>query len=394
MFLVFSCNKGEQPVSDAYVVMVSFDAFRWDYTELYNTPNFHQMAEEGVKAEYMKVSFPSKTFPNHYTLATGLYPDHHGIINNTFFAPDLNMLYRIGDREIVMNPNAYFGEPIWVTAEKQGMRTASYYWVGSEAPIQGIHPTYWKVYDHDFPFEARIDTVIHWLNLPEKNRPRFITLYFHEPDEVGHEFGPEHSETGKKIEYLDQLLGNLRHKLNELDIASKINLIVVSDHGMGAILPEKYVNIRGLVKADWIESLFGGNPVYLMDAVDGCEDSVVNAIHGVTGVSAWTAEDIPEHFNYGKNERFPDVLIVADSGWSIGTGPNSSYYTGGAHGYDCNNSDMHTIFFAEGPAFKDGVSLPPFSNVEVYGILAHILGLDPVDTDGELSRVSSMFSTE
>ena len=389
---LLSCSKGKGELVDNYVVLVSFDAFRWDFTDLYDTPNFDKLAKDGVKAEYMKASFPTKTFPNHYTIATGLYPDHHGIINNTFFVPDLDKLFRIGNREMVMNPDAYFGEPIWVTAEKQGMLTASYFWVGTEAAIQGYHPTYWKAYEQDVPFASRIDTVIRWLSLPEKSRPRFVTLYFHEPDGVGHEYGPEHPQTGREIERLDRLLGSLREKLGNLDIGEKVNLIVVSDHGMASITPDKYVNLSDILKPDWILSVYGGNPIYLVDGADNYEDSVVNAINDVIGVSAWTAEDIPPHLHYGTSERFPGILIAADSGWSIGTGSEASSYTGGAHGYDCNNSDMYTIFYADGPAFKDGISVPPFSNVEVYGIVAHILGIDPVETDGDLSRVSGIFS--
>jgi alkaline phosphatase D len=373
-----------------YVVLVSFDGFRWDYTDIYDTPNFDRLAEEGVKAEYLKPSFPTKTFPNHYTLATGLYPDHHGIINNTFYAPDLGEVYRISKREMVMNPASYFGEPIWVTAEMQGLISASYFWVGSEAPIKGMHPTYWKAYDHSVPFEDRIDTVIHWLNLPEEKRPDFITLYFHEPDGIGHDFGPVSPETGEVIEYLDQLLGILRHKLSETAVGDQVNLIVLSDHGMGATSSDRYVRLSDYIKPEWIVSLYGGNPVYLADAAEGYEDSILNAFKDVQGIHAWNEDGIPAHLNYGTNARFPDMLFVADSSWSIGTGENAGRYTGGAHGYDNNNRDMFTIFFADGPAFKDGYIHPAFPNVDVYPLIAEILGLQAAETDGDLERVKGM----
>ena len=154
-----------------YILMVSFDAFRWDYYKIYKTPNLNRMAVEGVKADRLISSFPTVTFPNHYSIATGLYPDHHGLINNTFFAPELNLLYRIGDRKAVENPAFYWGEPIWVTAKKQGLKTASFFWVGSEVPIEGMQPDYWKKYDSKVTYADRIDTVVKWLGYPEDKRP-------------------------------------------------------------------------------------------------------------------------------------------------------------------------------------------------------------------------------
>ena len=182
-----------------YVLLVSLDAFRWDYSKIYNTPNLNKLAKDGVKADRMYSSFPTVTFPNHYSIATGLYPDHHGLINNSFSAPDLGLFYRMGDRTAVENPDFYGGEPIWVTAEKQGVRSASFFWVGSEAK----HPVYWKKYDESVTYEARIDTVIKWLNYSPDKRPGLITLYFDEPDATSHSFGPVSAQTGKIVARLD-----------------------------------------------------------------------------------------------------------------------------------------------------------------------------------------------
>jgi len=394
--LLSSCSgkknvETESGTLDTYVVVVSFDGYRWDYPELYDTPNFDDLALKGVKAEYLQSSFPTKTFPNHYTLATGLYPDHHGIINNSFYAEDLGGIYRIGDREMVTNPDAYFGEPIWVTAEKQGVKAASYFWVGSEADIMGVSPSYWYTYNHDVPYIPRVDKVISWLKTPLNDRPGLIFLYFDEPDGTGHRFGPEHQETGEVVSVLDSVLGYLRSEIAELEYADRVNLIVLSDHGMGPTSPDKYVNLAAHIKEQWTLRIVGGNPVYLIQPEEGCADSITAALSQVEGVTAWQKEEIPERLHYGSSPRFPGIVVVADSLWSIGANPDPSGYSGGAHGYDNAFTDMNTIFYAEGPAFKENYFSAPFSNVELYGIIAEILGLDRVSTDGKLENVWHIF---
>lgn len=388
---VVACNRSVETYEN-YVILVSMDGCRWDYPDLYKTPNFETMADAGVKAERVISSFPTKTFPNHYSIATGLYPDHHGLINNTFYAPDLDLTYSIGNRDMVENGKFYGGEPIWNTAQQQGVLSASFFWVGSEASIQGMQPDNWKPYDGSVPFEARVDTVINWLKKPLAERPRLILLYFQQPDGVGHDFGPVHEETGRVMEELDKILGQLRRKLGKLPYGDRVNLIVTSDHGMGAISPERYVNINDYVKPEWVESVIGGNPVYLLDPTEGYADSVVLSLDRIEGVSAWRKEDMPSHLNYGTHQRIPDVVVVADSSWSIGEKANteSQGYWGGAHGYDNSNTDMHNIFYAEGPAFKENYVHPPFENVDIYPLIAHLLDLNPASTDGKLENVSDM----
>jgi predicted AlkP superfamily pyrophosphatase or phosphodiesterase len=389
LLLFVSCERQVETYEN-YVVMVSLDGCRWDYPEMYNTPTLDIMATVGVKAEWVASSFPSKTFPNHYSLATGLYPDHHGLINNNFYAPELDLLYRIGDREMVENPAFYGGEPIWNTAEKQDMISASFFWVGSEAPVQGMQPTYWKKYDGSIPFDARVDTVLHWLELPIEKRPRLIMLYFDQPDGIAHTYGPVHEQTGTVMEAMDLIINDLRSKIRKLPYGDRVNLIVTSDHGMAATSPDRYVNINEHIREEWVVKLIGGNPMYLMDAVDGFEDSVVNRLEKITGISAWKKEEVPAHLNYGTHPRIPDIVLVADSSWSIGLNPDPSGYTGGAHGYDISNSDMRHVFYAEGPDFKNGYLHPPFENVDIYPLVAHILGLDPAETDGRLEDVSGL----
>jgi alkaline phosphatase D len=274
------------------------------------------------------------------------------------------------------------------------VKSAFYFWVGSEAPIGGFHPSYWKSYDEWIPYRDRVDQVIEWLEYPVGERPGLITLYFDEPDGTGHYYGPEHDSTRVVVEYLDGILGYLRTELNRLDHYDRINLIVLSDHGMGSISPDKYTNIEAPLKEGWTESIIGGNPVYLIDPEEGFADSVTTVLNRLPGVNAWQAGDIPVHLHYGESPRFPGIAVVADSSWSIGTHPDPFRYTGGAHGYDPAFTGMHTIFYAEGPAFKAGYESPPISNVDIYAILARVLGLEPAANDGDLQRVIEIFDPE
>ncbi len=373
-----------------YVVLVSLDGFRWDYYKIYNTPNLNILAKDGVKAERMISSFPTVTFPNHYSIATGLYPDHHGIISNSFAAPDLGLFYRMGDQAAVENPAFYGGEPVWVTAEKQGVRAASFFWVGSEAPVGGRHPEYWKKYDRTVTFEARIDTVIKWLAYPENKRPELVTLYFDEPDATSHDFGPVSSETGKVVGRLDSLMGVLRNKLSALQEAKRINLIVLSDHGMAAVSSDKYVNLKAIVPNRMIASISGSNPVYLINPAEGKKDSVLRLLNNAKGLKAWKKSEVPAKWHYGTNARIPDIVVVADSSWSIGTKSDGSSIRGGAHGYDNMNSDMFAIFYASGPSFKKNFKFKELNNVDVYNLICKILDIRPAQNDGNPAHIKGM----
>jgi predicted AlkP superfamily pyrophosphatase or phosphodiesterase len=373
-----------------YVVLVSLDAFRWDYCKLYNTPNLNILAKEGVKAEMMISSFPTNTFPNHYSIATGLYPDHHGLINNSFPAPDLGLFYRMGDRVAVENPAFYGGEPVWVTAEKQGVRAASFFWVGSEAPVGGKYPTYWKKYEGKITYEERIDTVIKWLGYPPHKRPELVTLYFDEPDGTSHDFGPVSPETGKIVVRVDSIIGVLRTKLSALPYAKKINLILLSDHGMAVVSSEKYINLKAVVPNRMIASISGSNPVYLINPTEGKRDSVLLLLNSVKGMKAWRKSELPSKWHYGTNPRIPEIVVVADSAWSIGTRADASSIKGGAHGYDNSNSDMFSIFYAAGPSFKKNYKFQELNNVDVYNLICRILDINPAKNDGNPANIKIM----
>jgi len=385
-FLIFSHSEGQ----NNYVVLVSTDGFRWDYPARASTPSLDYIAQHGVRAEALIPCFPTKTFPNHYSIATGLYPDEHGIVNNSFYDPWMDEEYYIRKREAVTNPDFYGGEPIWVTAEKQNVTTGCFFWVGSEAPIKGIRPTYWKEYSKQISFGERIDTVIHWLSLPEDERPHLVTLYFEEPDAIGHAYGPISRQTDSTIHVMDSLIGVLIHKLRQLPHYPLINLIVLSDHGMGSISEEKVVFLSDHLQEGWIENYQGGNPNYNITTSEDCLDLAYDALRSVDHITTWKARKVPCYLHYGKNPRCGDLVVVADSGWSVRWDRRGKYETGGTHGYVPENPDMHAIFYAMGPSFKTGYTQPSFSNLDVYSLIARILDIKPAKTSGSLRKIKNM----
>ncbi|MEY1639233.1 alkaline phosphatase family protein [Tenuifilum osseticum] len=391
ILLVFSNTlRAQDKVSpDSYVLLISLDGFRWDYPNIYSTPNIDAFGQSGVRAQSLISCYPSKTFPNHYSIATGLHPDHHGIVNNSFYDPELGY-YRLGDRKSVENGKFYGGEPIWVTAEKQGVKTASFYWVGSEAPIQGIQPTYWKRYAQKVPFTQRVDTVLKWFTLPVEQRPRLVTFYYHEPDWVSHDYGPVSPQTRKVVEQLDSLIGYFLNRLSELPIAGKLNIIILSDHGMAAISSQKVVNLSDYLDKQNFKYISGGNPVYTLQPQPEHYQAVLTKLKSIPHLKVWERNEIPKRYVYGSNPRVNDILVEAELGWSVTWSDDKDSYSGGTHGYDNLIPDMQGIFYAKGPAFKNGYVHPSFLNVNVYTILAHILGLNPANTDGSMEEVAGM----
>jgi len=386
-----SCASVRNEKDAPYVVMVSLDAFRWDYDSIYGTPVLDDIAGNGVMAERLIPSFPTKTFPNHYSIATGLYPDHHGLINNSFYAPDLNLVYRIGDRDMVGNRAFYGGEPIWVTAHKENIITGSFYWVGSEAPVKGVHPDYWKVFDDEIAFGDRVDTVLKWLSLPEARRPHLITLYFEEPDAISHTYGPVSSETGGMVKSLDSLMGVLREGIRELSYASKVNLIVLSDHGMGEVDASRYNYIFDTLPEAMVDKIYGGSPVWSIDPAEGMTDSVLYYLNIQKGMKAYRKEDLPAYLHYGTHPRIPEIVLITDPRWVTAVRPKAMSYSKGDHGYDWKYRDMHSIFYAEGPSFRKGFETDTLYNVDIYNIICRILALDPAPNDGDPKRISPLF---
>ena len=380
------CGEGQQKRN--LTIVVSLDAFRWDYPTIYNTPWLDSIAANGVAAT-MVPSYPSSTVPNHFTLATGLVPDHHGIVNSQFWAPEKGELFSMGDSATRYNPYYFGGEPIWVTAKKQGVKSASIYWVGSDVAIQGLYPDYYLRWDNEprLTYPQRVEEALRIAKLPESERPSLLMVYFDEPDWTTHHYGPIAEESEAVIEQLDSLMGILYRGLKELDYG--VNLIVTSDHGMTEISDEKFISIEQTVNPDWVERIVSTNPTSIF-CKEGCRDSLFNQLSKVKHISVWRKEEVPAHLNYGTSNHLGDIIVAPDLGWQFATTPRG---LNGAHGYDINEPDMQIIFRACGPDFKRGYTLPhSFSNVDLYSILAELLKIEPAKTDGSLEKVQELFS--
>lgn len=390
LFCFFASPSLAQPPENQYVVILSLDGFRADYMDKYDAKHLKKLASRGVRIKRLIPSNPTKTFPNHYTLVTGLYPDHHGLVNNRFYAPDLSLTYTLSNRKRVENGDFYGGEPIWRTAQKAGLKTASYFWVGSEAPIGGKHPDIWKKYNSKITFPQKIDSVLSWLNLPTNQRPRLITFYHHEPDHSGHRYGPNSPEVKAQVLYLDSLIGKLYHKLMQLPIAEKINLIIISDHGMRTISEDKVIVLSNQLKADWVEHLNGSNPVYSIFSHKGKSDSVYRALKKVAHLRLFRRGKVPKKYHFGSNNRCGDLILVAKKGWSIYPKPQKNYTDGGTHGYLNTDPQMAALFVGIGPRFKQGITRKRLKNTEIYNLLATLLGIAPAPNDGNIKQIKKL----
>jgi len=394
--ILSSCNTRNTTQTNQkhrpYLIMLSLDGFRWDYTKQADTPVLDSLKKAGVFAE-MKPCFPSKTFPNHYSMATGLYPDHHGIVLNNFYADDLKKHYSISNRKSVSDLSFYSGEPIWNTATKQGMKAATLYWVGSEAPIQGIRPSRWYPYNHTLPFTSRIDSLVRWLSFPEATRPHLILWYYPEPDGYGHHYGPHGKKTIAIVEQLDQWLGKYFTAMRKLPVFPQLNFIITADHGMGSISNDRQIILDNWVDTASLTYIDGSNPVYNFKVKHGLFDKVYRNLKMAPHLQVWKHDSLPQRLHYGHNIRTQDITIAAEPGWSI----YWSWKIGhgkGTHGYDNDWPDMHAIFYAAGPAFKKNYHQAVFENVDLYPLIAHILNLKPAPNDGQLKEVKGMLANQ
>lgn len=378
-----------------YLVLVSIDGFRWDYMDHYPTPNLDRIAAAGSKAERLLPVFPTLTFPNHYSIATGLYPAKHGLVGNNFPDPARNKWYSLGDRDAVADPQFYAGEPIWVTAETQGMVAASYFFVGTEAPITGVHPSHWRLYDGDIPGQDRVDQVLSWLTKPEESRPHLYTLYFEDVDSHSHWYGPESPENIAAIQRVDGYIGRLLDGLKKLDHGSKVNIIVLSDHGLMAYRddPQPFI-LDQHVDLGNMTIIEGGSYLLLYFEHDDPERAraIVNTVnqnwrHG----TAYVPGGAPEQWHLDDNPRLPDVILAPEAGYAVLSNAEKNYkISAGDHGWPPGAPGMHGFFIASGPNIKQGVTLGSAEMVDVYPLMASILGLTsakPIDGDsGKLAR--------
>ena len=368
-----------------YVLLISLDGYRHDYIDMYDVPNLRRLAEEGVRAESLIPGYPSETFPNHYGIATGMYPGRHGIVANDFFDRARGERYSLGNIETVEDGSWYGGTPLWVGAEQQGMVAASYFWVGSEADVQGVRPTYYHRYDGSVPHGERIESVLEWLSYPSEYRPHLITLYFSAIDSAGHASGTTSSELQGAIERLDSQLGSLFDRIEGLDI--DVNVFVVSDHGMVDLDPEKIVYLDDLVDLSGVRIIGSGahSFLYIDDAERGTKLYSDLKIQE-NNFRVYRREDTPDYWHF-THERVGDLVVEAQAPYAIRLIQMTGDLSAAAHGYDPRRfPEMQGIFYARGPALIEETEIPSFENVHIYPLIMELLGLGiPEEIDGSLS---------
>ena len=375
-----------------YVVLLSIDGFRHDYVEKYGAKNIAKIAEQGVQSASLIPCFPSSTFPNHYSIVTGMYPARHGLVSNTFYDPHTFAKYKISDRTAVQNGEWYGGKPIWVHAEQQGMRSASYFWVGSEADIEGIHPFQYYIYNSKTPYKACIAQGIDWLEMPDKERPHFITLYFSTVDSKGHASGPDSKDVEKAVKQVDKLVGKLWKKLQKTDLP--VNLVIVSDHGMQRTLNDSPIYLESLANLSGYKIAKSSGVINLLYAENkdsvNIEKTIEELKENANGrYHVYRPEETPPHLHYSDNERLGDIIVYSIPPHVFG---NPKWKPSpGAHGFDPEDSkDLHGIFYAIGPQFQSNFNLPSVENIHIFPVIMEILQLDydPEGIDGELGPLA------
>ncbi len=370
-----------------YVILISADGFRADFTEKYEASFLQTISKKGVRAKFMQPSYPSVTFPNHYTIVTGLYPSHHGLVDNTYIDVTTGKQYSMGNKKMVSEGKWYGGTPLWVLAEQQKMISASFFWVASEADIQGIKPTYHYIYNEQTSIGKRIQTVKNWLSLPEERRPHLITLYFPDVDHDAHTYGPEDPRVKKSVQFVDSSINALQKALTPLKLP--INYVFVSDHGMTTVDVDNTIGLPAAVDKNNFNVPWGDALLHLYAKDTSKIESTYQALKQDNRFTTYKLDETPDYWHYKKSDdwhnRLGELILVPKSihqVFNLGTRKP----TPGKHGFDNKEVDMRASFMAWGPAFKKGLMIEGFENVHVYPLVAKILGLrvDEQKIDGQL----------
>ena len=386
---------GTVPSDDRpYVILISFDGFRPEYLQRLNLPSFERVWRNGVRSTGMVPVFPSKTFPNHYSIVTGMYAETHGIVSNHFWDPRRGARYSYTDTTASRDGSWYGGEPIWVTAQRQGVPAASYFWVGSDADIQGVRPAFYKPYDGRVRNAARVDSVLSWLALPADRRPHMITLYFSDTDGAAHDHGPLSAELDSAAARVDSVLGRLLDGIDRLPIVGRVYLVLVSDHGMSETGPRWYAGLDTIIDMRGVRMPDAGTNANLH--VDGgraraivLRDSINRRMrHG----RAYLREEIPAHLHYRKDPRIGDLVVLMEDHYQVGTTNRPPRVNSANHGWDPRASPMMAaLFVARGPGIPAGREIGAFENVDIYPWLTELLGLKPAPgIDGKPGRLANV----
>jgi predicted AlkP superfamily pyrophosphatase or phosphodiesterase len=375
--------------------VVSLDAFKPEYLDSFPVPSLRALAARGVRAKWVQPAFPTLTFPNHYTIATGLYPAHHGIVSNTLLDTtrlSTNQWFVRSDTSAVRDGSWYGGEPFWITAELQGMRSGAYFFPGSEAAIKGVKPTSWKPYRRNVPPEAQVDTVLSWLGRTDSLRPRVIAVYVSLVDDSAHDAGPWGAGTRTAVARADSVVGRLVEGIRRLGVDRSTNVVVLSDHGMATTPADHRVTLNDYVNPAGLDISYL-SPFFMVRPRDGSVTRTLAALRRVPHLRVYHRDSVPERWNYRGHPRILPIVGTMDDGWVLRerpVRPPTAPLQLGAHGYDNELEDMRAFFVAAGPAFKVGFVAEPFQNIHVYELICAVLGLKPAPNDGMLDSVRSM----
>jgi predicted AlkP superfamily pyrophosphatase or phosphodiesterase len=391
LFALAGCSTPPAAPPANLLILVSIDGFRWDYLQKYAAPTLHALAASGVHATRMTPAFPTKTFPNHYTLVTGLHPAHHGIVGNWFYDPTCNETFGMNKAESNREERWWTaGEPVWITAEKQGVRSACFFWPGSEAPHDGRRPSFYKPYDKQLRANARVDGLLAWLALPPAQRPRFATLYFDVVDDAGHRAGPDSPETQDAVYEVDTALARLLAGLDRLGLRDKTDFVIVSDHGMSEQSPDRVIFLEDLMDVSTVQVDSSG-PVGGVRPKPGTITAAALAARirakAPPQLHAWLRDETPEQFHFRGNPRIPDVVLLCDDHWNfeskLGWPARLLTYSRANHGWDPATPNMGALFIAQGPSFRNGMEIPDVDNIHVYNLLCAVLKIAPAPNDGD-----------
>jgi predicted AlkP superfamily pyrophosphatase or phosphodiesterase len=380
-------KNDKSQLNKPYVILISADGFRADFTELYEASFLKSISQRGVRAKFMTPSFPSLTFPNHYSIVTGMYPSHHGLVDNTYYDKASGEEYRMGNKQMVAEGKWYGGTPLWVLAEKQKMLSASFYWVASEADIQNTRPTYYYVYNEKISIANRIKAVKDWLSLPEELRPHMITFYFPQVDHEAHTYGPNDPHVAAAVKLVDSSVNALQASLATLNLP--INYIFVSDHGMTRVDNVHTLNMPSAIDTTAFRVPWGDALIHLYAKDASKIQATYDALKKDTSISVYKLEETPAYWHSktsdDKYNRLGDMIVVPHLPKVFNFSTRKT--TPGKHGFDNHETDMRATFMAWGPAFKSGLQISDFENVNVYPLVAKILGLqiDEKQIDGKLA---------